>query len=431
MDSFVVRYRNHVVLLVVLVAQIIGLAVQVRRSDSGHSGYDMRDRAGVRLLRYWAVSLVAPPERAIHGLKLGIENLWTGYIDLRHVRQQNQDLEKTVDRMRLEQAELLEDAHEGQRLQALLGFQQKYVYSTVIAQVFGTSGSDQSRVFYIDKGAADGLRRDMPVVTPDGVVGKVRDVFPHTAQVLAANDPTSGAGVIMETTRLRGVLRGNANGQLEIVGLMNDQRIKPGEKVFTAGGDMIFPRGLAVGTVQKVVPDPDRDSYIAVLINPSARLDRLDEVLVITSTEPRFPVQQQMDMATSESEKGAEAAAIQEQMKASQLMAERLPGLKDANQPPPANGQPNAAGQGQPGQNQAAPAAPPQAPKLLPALHSDRLSPGAAAQPASTSPRHAPATADTAHGRTAGGSPETRTGQPSGIHSSTRPARPAAAGRVQ
>jgi len=72
-------------------------------------------------------------------------------------------------------------------------------------------------------------------------VGKVREVFPHSAQVLEINDQTSGAGVILATTRIRGTLRGNAIGQPQIVGILADQRIQPGEVVLTAGGDMIFP----------------------------------------------------------------------------------------------------------------------------------------------------------------------------------------------
>ena len=74
--------------------------------------------------------------------------------------------------------------------------------------------------------------------------------------MLAINDQTSGAGVILETTRLRGILRGNASGRVQIVGLLADQRIQPGEKVLTAGGDLVFPRGLPVGVVEKVVPGP-------------------------------------------------------------------------------------------------------------------------------------------------------------------------------
>jgi rod shape-determining protein MreC len=174
----------------------------------------------------------------------------------------------------------------------------------------------------------------MAVITADGIVGKVRDVFPDSAQVLLINDQTSGAGVILETTRIRGILTGNVSGQLEVVRISADERIKPGEKILTAGGDLVFPRGLPVGEVEKVTRDPDRDGLIDVIVKPAAHLDRLDEVLVITNTGPRFSPEQQQDLATSEAVMGAEAAAIKDQLKASQIMAERLPGLIDPNLPP-------------------------------------------------------------------------------------------------
>lgn len=325
MESFVVRYRNLLVLLALLVAQILGLAMQVRRSSNGQAG----DGSSVRLLRYWANSIVSPPEKALHSSGSGVSWLWNNYIDLRHVRQHNADLQKTLDRLRLEQAALLEDAKQGQRLQAMLNFQQKYIYKTLPAQVIGTSGTDQSRVFYIDKGKDAGVDRDMAVITPDGIVGKVRDVFPHSAQVLAINDQSSGAGVIMESTRIRGILRGNAAGQPQIEDVIRDQRIKAGDKVVTAGGDEIFPRGLPVGVVDRVLNDPERDGFVDVIVNSAAHLDQLDEVLVITSTQPRFPQDQQQDMATSEALKGAEV----EKQKTSEGMAEKLPGLIDPNLP--------------------------------------------------------------------------------------------------
>jgi rod shape-determining protein MreC len=325
MESFVVRYRNLLVLLALLVAQILGLAMQVRRTNNGQAS----DGSSVRLLRYWANSIVSPPEKALHSSGSGVSWLWNNYIDLRHTRQQNADLQKTVDRLRLEQAALLEDAKQGQRLQAMLNFQQKYIYKTLPAQVIGTSGSDQSRVFYIDKGKDAGIDRDMAVITPDGIVGKVRDVFPHSAQVLAINDQSSGAGVIMESTRIRGILRGNGAGQPQIEDVIRDQRIKQGDKVVTAGGDEIFPRGLPVGVVDRVVNDPERDGFVDVVVNSAAHLDQLDEVLVITSTQPRFPQDQQQDMAASEALKGAEV----EKQKTSEGMAEKLPGLIDPNLP--------------------------------------------------------------------------------------------------
>jgi rod shape-determining protein MreC len=364
MESFLLRYRNLLVLLGILLAQIIGLAVQVRQTGAGRNTVDPQDGPGVRLIRLWANALVTPPEQLIHNSKLGAGSFWQNYIDLRHVRDQNQELQKTIDRLRLEQAALLEDARQGERLQALLNFQQRYIYKTVAAQAIGSSGSDQSHVFYIDKGADYQLRPDMAVITAEGIVGKIRDVFPHSAQVLAVNDQTSGAGVILETTRIRGILRGNAVGQVQVVHVQADNRIQPGERILTAGGDLIFPRGLPVGVVEKVVRDPDNDAQVDVIVKTAAHLDRLDEVLIITETEPRFPAQDQQDLATSEALKGQEAAAINEQKKASETMAEGLPGLKDPNLPP----------EQQPLLDSSNPnpvAHPPQA------LHPDRFTPGA------------------------------------------------------
>jgi rod shape-determining protein MreC len=335
MESLFERYRNLVVMLTLLLLQIVGLAMQVHRGDSGHMSLDRRDSKGVRLIRLWAISFVSPPERLFHSIAESTSSVWENYFDLRHVREQNLDLQKTVDRLRLEQAALLEDARQGERLQALLNFQEKYIYKTLAVQVIGSSGSDLSRAFYIDKGADAKLERDMAVITADGIVGKVRDVFPRSAQVLCINDQTSGAGVILETTRVRGILRGNAAGQPQIVGLMADSRIKPGETVLTAGGDEIFPRGLPVGVVENVIPDPDQDGFIKVIVRPAAHLDRLDEVLVITSVQPRFPPDQQNDMATSETLKGPQVEADEEQAqkKASEVLAERLPGLLEPNLP--------------------------------------------------------------------------------------------------
>ncbi|MGB6746240.1 MAG: rod shape-determining protein MreC [Terracidiphilus sp.] len=417
MESFFVRYRNLLVLLAILMAQIVGLAVQVRRINStGRSSLDSNDGPGVRLIRLWAEAVVSPFERTIHGSKLGIQSVWNDYFYLRDVRRQNQELEQTIDRLRLEQAALLEDARQGERLQGLLGFQEKYIYSTIAAQDIGSGGSSQSHVFYIDKGSKDGLKPDMAVITSDGIVGKVRDVFPHSAQVLAINDQSSGAGAILETTRIRGILRGNVDGQLMIVGILADERIKPGEVVLTAGGDLIFPRGLPVGVVDKVVRDPDRDAFIDVMVKPAAHLDRLDEVLVITSTEPRFAAQEQKDIDTSQEVEGAEAQAIKDQLKASQIMAERLPGLTDPNAPPqaPAAGATGTAG-GQPAQGQAAPAAAAPAPKLLPAIHPDRFSPGAApSADAGTDANTAPKTDSKPESK-----PESGPGSPPGAQTGT------------
>jgi rod shape-determining protein MreC len=350
------RYKNILFLVAVLLVQVIGLAVQVRRPNANGA-----DGKTVRLIRFWAIGVMSPPEKVVHGTGTGVRGMWANYLDLRHVRQQNQELRERVSRLQLEQAGLLEDARQGQRLQALLGFKEHYIYSTVPAQVIGTSGTDQSRILTIDKGSKDGLKPDMAVITPDGIVGKVRDVFGHTSQVLVINDQTSGAGVLLESTRLRGVLRGNALGQPQIINMLPDERVKPGERVITSGGDQIFPRGLPVGVVDQVVPDTSNPPYIDILIKPAANLGHLEELLVITEASDRMSPTAQQDLAQS----AAEGAAVSKQ-RAADILAERLPGLND----------PNALADPGPGQKPATPATtvpPPLHPP--PAVHPDHYSP--------------------------------------------------------
>jgi rod shape-determining protein MreC len=372
MESFFTRFKNVLVLVAILLAQTIGLAVQVRRPVEPGAP----DGKSVTLIRYWAVSTVTPLERFFHGLGYNLRHGWSNYIDLRHTRQQNYDLQQEIARLRLEQAALSEDAIQGHRLQALLDFQQHYVASTVAAQVIGTSGSDLSRVLYLDKGSKDGLKPDQAVVTPDGIIGKLRDVFPHTSQVLLINDQTSGAGVVLASTRLRAILRGSTAGQIVINNLTPDSRIQPGEQVLTSGGDQVYPRGLPVGTIESIKPDPDHQPYTLIQLRPAANLNQLEEVLVITGSQPTLPPPAQHDLAVGVATSQAQAAAAKQladqqaaeaaAKSAAQIVADRLPGLHDPDHPEADAPNPAASG-AQPGGV---------VPKPLPTVHPDRYTSG-------------------------------------------------------
>jgi rod shape-determining protein MreC len=212
---------------------------------------------------------------------------------LRGIRQENRDLKAEIERMRIEQVRMSEDAGQARRLQTLLGFKEQFISKTVAAQVIGSSGSEQSRSIYIDKGWRDGIRPDMAVITADGVVGKVLQVFGQkpleasTSEVLLINDQSSGVGAILEKTRLQGILRGSATGEVVLEKVMADEQVQPGERVLTSGGDQIFPKGLSVGTVVKSIPGSDL--FLNIKVKPSADLSKLEEVLVITKTEDKAP----------------------------------------------------------------------------------------------------------------------------------------------
>src|SRR5205807_5875387 len=169
--------------MAVLFIQVIMLATQVRRPDDPKNP----SSGGTRLIRVWAVGSVTPLERAFIGTGRFFRNSWHNYVDLRDVRKQNRQLQADLDRLRMEQAKLKEDAEQAHRLQSLLGFKERFIGKTVAAQVIGSSGSEQSRVIYIDKGSRDGLKQDMAVITPDGIVGKVKEVYFMSSQVLMIN----------------------------------------------------------------------------------------------------------------------------------------------------------------------------------------------------------------------------------------------------
>jgi len=113
MENLITRYRNVTILAVILFVQVLGLAVQVKR----HGGDEP-----TRLIRMWTVGSVAPLEKVIVWCQGGLGNLWNNYVYLRGVRQENRDLKFEIERLRLDQVRLADDAHQARRLQALLGF---------------------------------------------------------------------------------------------------------------------------------------------------------------------------------------------------------------------------------------------------------------------------------------------------------------------
>ena len=297
MDTFLGRYKNLIVLAAVLFAQIIGLAIQVRRpAQSGET----------RLIRLWAVSAVTPVEKTVVHAQKWVYDAWTSYFYLRGVRRENRELRAEIERMKIDDARLSEDARMARRVQALLAFKEQYVESTIAAQVIGTSGSEQSRVLYIDKGSKDGIKPDMAVITPTGIVGKIMQVFPGSAQVLPINDQFSGVGVALKDTRLQGILKGAQNGATRLQYIMSDEKVEPGEEVITSGGDRIFPKGLPVGRV--VTVEPGKDLFLNIRVVPAARLDQVEEVLVVTKIIDKEP--DTKDLAP---------------IRAADILAERLP----------------------------------------------------------------------------------------------------------
>ena len=301
MESFYARHKNATILAVVLVAQILGLATQIKRPA---------ENGPVRLIRQWAVAIVTPFERGFVHSEQWVRHAWSDYFYLRGVSRENAELRGQIERMRLEQVRMEQDAAQARRIQALLQFKEQYISKTVAAQVIGSSGSETSHLIYIDRGSNQGIEPNMAVITPDGIVGKVLHVYPSTSQVLEITDQTSGVGATLVKSRLQGIVKGQPDGNPNLAYIMADESVEQGEDVITSGGDRIFPKGLPIGKVASV--SPGKDLFLNVRVRPAANLSSLEEVLVITQIVEKEPDTKDLGP-----------------IRAADILAQRLPSVPD------------------------------------------------------------------------------------------------------
>jgi rod shape-determining protein MreC len=265
------RHKSLVLLAGVIILQVVLLAVQIKRDSQG------------RLLRVWTVGAVSPFERA--GAK-GIGNIrgtWSHYFALQNTSRDNEQLRRENDALKLQVNQLQSKAAEADRLAALLNFRQAQRNVPMLAaRVIGT-GADTSRTVYLDRGERDGIRRDMGVITPDGVVGKVIESYRDTAQVLLLTDKESGVGAMLADSRIQSPVGGTGEPLLSMKYIPTDDAVSMGEHVVTSGMDRIFPRDLPVGIVIEIKTGRP---FQQVRLRPAANLQRLEEVIVLLTLHP-------------------------------------------------------------------------------------------------------------------------------------------------
>jgi len=269
MFEIATRRRPYVLLAVALVFQILLLAVQVRRPD------------GARLIRVWAVELLTPAERAASWALDGVRGGWSEYIGLFRANRENQRLRAQVAELSMRNDALESRAAEAQRLEALLQFRDTHADAPLLAaRVIGGDAGTGGRAIYLNRGERDGVQPNMGVITPQGVVGKVLEVYSTTSQVLLLTDKNGGAGALLADSRTQGATRGTGGPMLLLDYVSNDQQVKPGEGVLTSGMDRIFPKDLPLGTVVDVKPG---NPFKEITVRPAAHLDQLEEVLILLS----------------------------------------------------------------------------------------------------------------------------------------------------
>ena len=265
------RQRPVFLLAALVLVQVLLLAFQIKRDHD------------VRLIRYWAQAIVMPFERGGTDAVKNTGGIWSNYVSLRGARNENARLRDELDELRLQNRQLAAQAGEAQRLGAILNFREAHAETQMLAaQVIGASADTTSHTLFLNRGDRDHVRRNMAVITPDGIVGKIVEVLPNTSQVLLINDKDSGAGALLADTRTHGVIKGSGDPEPRLDYVINEEPVHPGELVLTSGEDRIFPKDLLIGTISIATQG---NPFQVIHVKPAARLDRLEDVIILLTQQ--------------------------------------------------------------------------------------------------------------------------------------------------
>jgi rod shape-determining protein MreC len=240
---------------------------------------------GLSLLQRGLLTLLSPLQHGMRSVVGGAKDLWDGYGVHRRTFEENRRLQEQVRHLEVLLQERSHLAREAERLRGLLDLRKDLPLDTLVAEVVSRDGVPWFRSLTIDKGSGDGVALDAPVMSPTGVVGRVIAVGPHAARVQVLLDRDAGAGVLIERTRVAGVVSGQVlqpeagTGELVLSYVPERADVVVGDVVVTSGFDRIYPPGLMVGRVSSV--EPGSGLLKSIHVQPSARFDRLEEVLVV------------------------------------------------------------------------------------------------------------------------------------------------------
>jgi rod shape-determining protein MreC len=264
-----------------VVAATIAVALLILRQSARNPGE-------VSTLDRGILTVITPAQSALSSVARGIGGFAGRYMDLLHVRAENEALHSENSRLKAELFEAKRAAAESLRFQRLLGLRDSVSAETLVARVVAIDASPYFRVARIQLDRGEGMvKRGMPILTPEGVVGRVNRVAGDSSDILLSVDPRSAIDVIIPRTGGRGILKGKPgeNGyRAAIEYLAHGAQAKEGDVVVTSGLGG-FPRDVPVGKVSRVVKSP-AGLYQEVEVIPDVDFARLSEVLVVVAPPP-------------------------------------------------------------------------------------------------------------------------------------------------
>ena len=262
------RYRTPllIVLVLLLVFSILSLSLK-------HSPVVKKVQGGI-------ISATAPGLEGMEYVSRRIKNIWLGYFYLVGVKQQNQKLKRQLEEYKQREVRYHEAQEALTRLEGLLDLKRQVALPVIGARVIAYDPSLWSRCALIDQGRAEGVKDGLPVLAPQGIVGRIVEVYPEYSKVMLIVDAKSGADAMIQSTRVRGVLKGKGGNRCSLDFVPKSADVRMGDLVLASGLVGLYPKGLVFGKVTKV-NKKNPGVFQDIEVTPSVDLSTLEEVLVV------------------------------------------------------------------------------------------------------------------------------------------------------
>jgi rod shape-determining protein MreC len=267
-----IRRRSGYLFLAVMLGHVILISAQVN------------SRKGVPMLEAVTFGVFAEAQR---GLSTGVSTVrgaWGRYVWLRGVEAENASLRRELEAVQVQFQERRALADRARTLEELLALRDRSNLQTVAATIIASSASPDFRTLTIDKGRNQGLKRDLAVIAPDGIVGRIVVPSPNAAKVQLLIDRNAAAGALIERSRAQGVVQGNGDSRLRLDYVAESSDVVVGDVVVTSGIDGIYPKGFTIGQVESV--EKNGPAYKRITVKPSVNFSSIEAVLVVLTTAP-------------------------------------------------------------------------------------------------------------------------------------------------
>ncbi len=235
----------------------------------------------------WLLILYTPVAKAFDKTTSGVASFFSGFTELRGAKEENTRLKSEIEQLIAERDSAREEASKLKSLEEQFAMPPRPQYPVLAANVISRNPKVWFKTLYLDRGTLDGVRRNMPVATPQGIVGRVISVGPNYSQVQVITDTAAGAGAMLQTSRTMGVLSGTGTNRCDLKGISDALTVQAGDIVVTTGLDRIYPKGLVIGTVERIESDPN-GPWHKITVVPTARVDSLEQVLIYLVEEKRL-----------------------------------------------------------------------------------------------------------------------------------------------